>query len=189
MLYWVLSVRLASTWPLQVVADQEIKVRVWETRSGLGTKRNATVFGPMRTVFRQAFICLGYGGVIFAVAAASAGAEDFDAGKSGARLFASNCATCHANANTIAKRASSHWFLTLYLREHYTASQASASELADYLTGLNRNAPRAKPKPKSTAQSPAGSGLQQQANGAGATHRTADPAGGSLRPPADIPRH
>ena len=146
------------------------------------------MFGSVRSVFRRAFIYLGYAGVFFAVAGASARAEDFDAGKSGARLLASNCATCHANANNIAKRASSHWFLTLYLREHYTASQASASELADYLTGLNHNAPHAKPKPKGAAQSGAGSGLQQQADGAGATHRTADPAGASLRPPADIPR-
>ncbi|MGJ5179112.1 cytochrome C [Bradyrhizobium oligotrophicum] len=72
--------------------------------------------------------------LLFVVSGARA--EDLDAGKSGARLFADSCATCHRSARGLAK---GRFRLTLYLflQQHYTSSAASASALSTYLQSVD----------------------------------------------------
>jgi hypothetical protein len=67
----------------------------------------------------------------------AAQAENLDAGKSGARLFADNCMTCHRSARGLAK---GRFRLTLYLflQQHYSSGLDSASALAAYLQSVDR---------------------------------------------------
>ena len=101
----------------------------------------------------------------------SARAEDFDAGKSAQQLFASNCSSCHHTAHGLARRMNS-WSLSAFLREHYTATRASAETLSTYLLaeGGGIHASRA---PRSEVVPPAISRRKRS----------------MLRPPADIPNH
>ena len=75
-------------------------------------------------------------GAILLLAGAAAQAENLDAGKSGARLFADNCATCHRSARGLAK---GRFRLTLYLflQQHYSSGSDSASALASYLQSVD----------------------------------------------------
>jgi hypothetical protein len=66
----------------------------------------------------------------------AARAEDLDAGKSGARLFTSNCTACHRSPKGLVKRTSPR-LLADFMQLHYTASRASAIELAGYLTTVD----------------------------------------------------
>ncbi|MGA2125723.1 MAG: cytochrome C [Xanthobacteraceae bacterium] len=63
-------------------------------------------------------------------------AENLDAGKSGARLFATNCTACHHSPKGLVKRTSPR-LLADFMQLHYTASNASAIELAAYLTAVD----------------------------------------------------
>ncbi|CCD94152.1 conserved exported hypothetical protein [Bradyrhizobium sp. ORS 375] len=82
----------------------------------------------------------------------SAGAENLDAGKSGARLFADSCATCHRSARGLAK---GRFRLTLYLflQQHYTSSAESASALSAYLQSVDAPAAPAGRKPSPARRS------------------------------------
>ena len=73
----------------------------------------------------------------------SARAENLDAGKTGARLFAESCASCHRTPRGLAK---GRFRLTLYLflQQHYTSSSDSASALSSYLQSVD--APADKPQ-------------------------------------------
>ena len=78
--------------------------------------------------------------------AASARAEDFEAGKSGAKIFESDCVTCHRSPRGLAKGMGSRALID-FLREHYTTGLGPANELATYLEsgtadGDDRRAPR-----------------------------------------------
>jgi mono/diheme cytochrome c family protein len=101
----------------------------------------------------------------------AAHAEDFDAGKSAPELFASNCSTCHHTPHGLAKRMNS-WSLDSFLREHYTASRASADTLSAYLKAQGGGAGSSHGK-QSASVSPA------------TNHRKRS----TLLPPADIPNH
>jgi hypothetical protein len=57
----------------------------------------------------------------FGVRSMPANAEDLDAGKSAAQLFASDCSSCHRTPYGLAKRMNNS-SLDRFLREHYTAS-------------------------------------------------------------------
>ena len=83
--------------------------------------------------------CLvGIFGVVGVLAAAPAGAqENLDAGKSGAQLFAANCAICHKSAQGLNK-STGPFGLSNFLREHYTTSRESASVIAAYVESLGR---------------------------------------------------
>jgi hypothetical protein len=70
--------------------------------------------------------------------------EDLDHNKSGAKLFADNCANCHRNPRGLAKDQSG-WALSDFLRQHYTSSPAAAQTLTAYLQSLA--APRVKAQP------------------------------------------
>ncbi|GLH75159.1 hypothetical protein SSBR45G_00670 [Bradyrhizobium sp. SSBR45G] len=91
---------------------------------------------------------LGSAAALLLMLANSASAENLDAGKSGARLFADSCAACHRSARGLAK---GRFRLTLYLflQQHYTSSADSASALSTYLQSVDAPAglPGRKVKP------------------------------------------
>lgn len=62
--------------------------------------------------------------------------ENLDAGKSGAQLYASNCAICHKSAQALNKSAGGLFGLESFLREHYTSSRESAAAITAYLNSL-----------------------------------------------------
>jgi hypothetical protein len=78
--------------------------------------------------------------------AGSVRAEDFEAGKSAAKIFESDCVTCHRSPRGLAKGMGSRALID-FLREHYTTGLGPANELATYLAsgtagGDDRRAPR-----------------------------------------------
>ncbi|MBR0844390.1 hypothetical protein JQ607_29665 [Bradyrhizobium liaoningense] len=80
------------------------------------------------------------------LAATVASAQNLDAGKPPAKLFADGCATCHRSPRGLAK---GRFTLTLswFLRDHYSTSSDSAKALADYLVSVDGPPPRAAAKP------------------------------------------
>ena len=126
---------------------------------------------PVLAFGRAVKVVLGIVVVIGLQNSLSAHAEDFDAGKSAPQLFASNCSTCHHTPRGLAKRMNS-WALDSFLREHYTASRASADTLSAYLVAQGGGAGSSRGK-RSELVSPA------------TNHRKRS----TLLPPADIPNH
>ncbi len=102
--------------------------------------------------------------------------EDFDSGKTGQALFASNCASCHHTARGLGRRKSSG-ALGTFMREHYTASATSADRLTDYLVSLRGDAHAPTTAPPS--------GVRH----AVAAHPRPGKLHAGLRPPASIPAH
>ena len=86
-----------------------------------------------------------------------AAAQNLDAGKSPAKLFADGCATCHRSPRGLAK---GRFSLTLswFLKDHYATSADSAKALAAYLESVDAPPPRAAAKP---AKKPARSAPHQ----------------------------
>lgn len=74
-------------------------------------------------------------GLLAALFAARAGAENLEAGKSAAALFGLNCAACHSSPHELTKDVDPN-SLADFLRQHYTSSPETASEMAAYLNGL-----------------------------------------------------
>jgi hypothetical protein len=66
--------------------------------------------------------------------AGSAAAQDYDAGKNGPQLFASDCSACHKGPGGLAK-GRDRGALTSFLKEHYTSKAESAELLAAFLLG------------------------------------------------------
>ncbi|MDA9501185.1 hypothetical protein XI05_27620 [Bradyrhizobium sp. CCBAU 11357] len=77
-------------------------------------------------------------------------AQNLDAGKSPAKLFAEGCATCHRSPRGLAK---GRFSLTLswFLRDHYVTSSDSAKALAAYLASVDEPPPRGAAKPSAKA--------------------------------------
>jgi hypothetical protein len=99
---------------------------------------------------------------------APAQAQNIDAGKSGARLFADTCVTCHHRAKGLT-RGRIRVTLYFFLQQHYASNSSSAWELASYLESVDEGGrPRSAPAKKPSH----GAGL----------------AGGSHRPPASVPQ-
>src|SRR5262249_49487410 len=75
-------------------------------------------------------------GVAALLTIAAARAENLDAGKSGARLFADSCAACHRGPRGLTK---GRFRLTLYLflQQHYASNSSSAWELSSYLESVD----------------------------------------------------
>jgi hypothetical protein len=95
-------------------------------------------------------------------------AQNLDEGKSGARLFADSCVTCHHRAKGLTNgrfRLSLH----LFLQQHYASNSSAAWELAAYLESADEGG---RPRRAAAKKPSQGTGL----------------AGGSLRPPAPIPQ-
>jgi hypothetical protein len=124
-------------------------------------------------------------GIIVVLGPAPLRAQDLDTGKSAERLFASNCATCHRSPRGLAKQ--NRLSLFFFLRQHYTSSQASASELATYLAALSSDGRPA--KQKSTAarwwETLTGGGAQQPTKPK--RGKVSQRSGGPPRPSADVP--
>jgi mono/diheme cytochrome c family protein len=74
-------------------------------------------------------------------AGVTAVAQNLDAGKSPAKLFADGCATCHRGPRGLAK---GRFSLTLawFLKDHYATSAGSAKALAAYLDEVDASAAR-----------------------------------------------
>lgn len=81
-----------------------------------------------------------------ALTATVASAQNLDAGKPPAKLFADGCATCHRSPRGLAKGRFS-LTLTWFLRDHYATSSDSAKALAAYLESVDGPPPRAAAKP------------------------------------------
>lgn len=103
---------------------------------------------------------VGLGVGLWMIASAGAFAqENLDAGKSGAQLFASNCAICHKSPRSLTK-VGGLFGAENFLKEHYTSSGATASKIADYLKSVDQGAPpeskrAAKPKTGDEKEKPA----------------------------------
>jgi hypothetical protein len=86
----------------------------------------------------------GLGLAVALLALADAGAvaqENLDQGKTGAQLYASDCAICHKSPQKLALSSAGGIFgLGGFLREHYTASRESAAAITAYLSGIQRGA-------------------------------------------------
>ena len=76
---------------------------------------------------------IGLAGGLIAV---SADAQNIDAGKSPAQIFADTCSACHRNARELRRTS------TGFLRTHYTTGQDEAAAMASYLAGIGSD-PRA----------------------------------------------
>ena len=72
--------------------------------------------------------------VALAFAGAASAQENLDLGKSGAQLYASDCAICHKSPGALGK-AGGLFGMDSFLRQHYTASRESATAIANYLKG------------------------------------------------------
>lgn len=84
------------------------------------------------------------------LATTAAVAQNLDAGKSPAKLFAEGCATCHRSPRGLAK---GRFSLTLswFLRDHYATSSDTAKALAAYLESVDEPPPRGSAKPGAKA--------------------------------------
>jgi hypothetical protein len=71
-----------------------------------------------------------------ALAAPAGAQENLDSGKSGAQLFAANCAVCHKSPQALSK-SGGMFGLSAFLREHYTSSRETAAVIATYLESLS----------------------------------------------------
>jgi hypothetical protein len=111
---------------------------------------------------------------LLAVACAGARAENLDQGKSGQKLFADTCQTCHKSAKGLTKRG----YLTLYffLKDHYVSDSTSAWALTSYLESLE-DTPRGRPK----------KGAEKAA--AAPTPQVNWTSGAPPRPPSGVPKH
>jgi hypothetical protein len=107
-------------------------------------------------------------------------AEDLDAGKSGAKIFETDCSTCHRTPRGIARGKSAR-ALADFLRAHYTTGRGPASSVAEYLVSVGGRQGRpaaagAEPAPRS-ADKPARQIAPDRAVGAQGVrnHRRAAP--------------
>jgi hypothetical protein len=83
------------------------------------------------------------------LAGPAAAQENLDAGKSGAQLYASNCAICHKSPQALNKSGGGLFGLDSFLREHYTSGRESAAAISAYLKtvgGGGADRPAAKKK-------------------------------------------
>ena len=107
-------------------------------------------------------------GVAALLTEAPARAQNLDEGKSGARLFADTCVTCHQRAKGLTK-GRFRLSLYLFLQKHYASNSSAAWELASYLESVDEGG---RPRLATATRPRHGHGL----------------AGGALRPPAPIPQ-
>lgn len=94
--------------------------------------------------FKRRGIGLATGFLALALAAPAAAQENLDSGKTGAQLYAADCAICHKSAQAL-KKSGGIFGLSSFLREHYTASRESAAAIASYLDSVA--SPPAQKKP------------------------------------------
>ncbi len=125
--------------------------------------------------------------------------ENLDSGKTGAQLFASDCAICHKSAANLAK-SGGLFGLSSFLRQHYTASSRSADIIAAYLESVGKaQAPGKRPaatkrtakgdeKAKAGEKKPGTARSGEAKSGKPASQARAQPSQASApKPPAAIP--
>jgi hypothetical protein len=84
----------------------------------------------------------------FACADAALAQDNFDAGKTGAQLYASDCAICHKSAQSLNRNVGGPFGgLDSFLREHYTASREAAGAITAYLNSVGGGPAAADRKP------------------------------------------
>ena len=107
-------------------------------------------------------------GAVAVLTGAAVHAENLDQGKSGARLFADSCVTCHRSARGLTK---GRFRLTLYLflQQHYVSDSSAAWELTSYLESVD------------------GASGDRRAGAAKAAPHATGASGSSLRPPMPVP--
>ena len=123
-----------------------------------------------RTLPQKVGRCLLTLGTIAVLTGAAARAENLDQGKSGARLFADSCVTCHRSARGLAKGRFS-LSLYLFLQQHYVSNSSAAWELTSYLESVD-SVSRGRSRAAAAKPSPPASGASES----------------SLRPPMPVPR-
>jgi mono/diheme cytochrome c family protein len=126
--------------------------------------------GSKRGLLQKLGRCLLALGAIAVLTGSAAQAENLDEGKSGARLFADSCVTCHRSARGLAK---GRFSLTLYLflQQHYVSNTSAAKELTSYLESVDSPTPDR--HPTAAKRSP----------------RAAAASGSTPRPPAPVQGH
>src|SRR5689334_6207406 len=62
--------------------------------------------------------------------------DNYEAGKTPAQMFATDCALCHKSPAGLSK-APGYFGLESFLREHYTASRQAAAKIAAYLRSVD----------------------------------------------------
>jgi mono/diheme cytochrome c family protein len=110
-------------------------------------------------------------------AGAAVAQESLDAGKTGAQLYASNCAVCHKSPQGLSRRGG---FLGLssFLTEHYTSSHETAKTIAAYVESAD-HAPAAA---KRTGAAPRTAKDDQKANHEKSKRGAAKQAGKPTKP-------
>lgn len=122
--------------------------------------------GGMGTILRARVpLVLG----VLALLCGVARAQNLDQGKTGRRLFADSCATCHHSPRGLTK---GRFRLTLYffLQQHYASNSGSAWELSSYLESVDDGA-RSRSRAATSKRGASGSAK----------------TGSSLRPPTSVP--
>src|SRR5664279_1103221 len=105
----------------------------------------------MKSLYRG--FALAVGAWALAAVGTAQAQENLDQGKSGAQLFASDCAICHKTTAGLSKGRVLG--LDSFLREHYTASRESAGIIAAYIASTDKG-PAAPAAPARTKNKDAG---------------------------------
>lgn len=79
---------------------------------------------------------------------------DLNAGKSGAQMFASNCAACHRSPAGLVRSRNPN-AVARFLLEHYTARPENASAIASYIISVRGAAPAQRTSSQGEASAPA----------------------------------
>jgi len=69
--------------------------------------------------------------------------DNYEAGKTPAQMFATDCALCHKSPAGLSK-APGYFGLESFLREHYTASREAAAKIGAYLRSVDAAQPPAR---------------------------------------------
>jgi hypothetical protein len=79
------------------------------------------------------FVRIGLAAAAALAAQAALAQENLELGKSGAQLYASDCAICHKSAQALIREG---YPTEGFLRVHYTSSREMAAEIFTYLRGV-----------------------------------------------------
>ena len=105
----------------------------------------------MKSLYRG--FALAVGAWALAAVGTAQAQENLDQGKSGAQLFASDCAICHKTTAGLSRGRVLG--LDSFLREHYTASRESANIIATYVQSFG-NAPAPSKRTGAAKRTPKG---------------------------------
>ena len=114
---------------------------------------------------------------------ATASAQDnLERGKSGAQIFAADCALCHKTPQAVLKGGAPG---EGFLRQHYSSSRETAASVAAYLRGLKAPAAAERASNPKSAAKPGAKGAPKPAGEQGKDKKDAKPA--DQKPAAEKP--